>query len=68
MDKKLADYTDQEMDLLLHSKPQKVKVQFGGKMVNLTFEGIVDKFTRKYIARDVNLPRQSAPRKLWPRT
>ncbi len=50
MDKKLADYADQEMDLLLHSKPQKVKVQFGGKMVNLTFEGIVDKFTRKYIA------------------
>src|SRR6266545_1851927 len=50
MDKKLADYTDQEMELLLHSKPQKVKVQFGGKMVNLTFEGIVDKFTRKYIA------------------
>ena len=49
MDKKLADYTDQEMDLLLHSKPQKVKVQFGGKTVNLTFEGIVDKFTRKYI-------------------
>ena len=50
MDKKLADYTDQEMDLLLHSKPQKIKVQFGGKMVNLTFEGIVDQFTRKYIA------------------
>ena len=49
MDKKLADYTDQEMDLLLHGKPQKVKVQFGGKTVNLTFEGIVDKFTRKYI-------------------
>jgi excinuclease ABC A subunit len=38
------------MDLLLHSKPQKIKVQFGGKMVNLTFEGIIDKFTRKYIA------------------
>jgi excinuclease UvrABC ATPase subunit len=50
MDKKLVDYTDQEMNLLLHSEPQKVKVQFGGKMVNLTFEGIVDKFTRKYIA------------------
>lgn len=50
MDKKLADYTSQEMDLLLHSKPQKIKVQFGGKMVNLTFEGIVDKFTHKYIA------------------
>jgi excinuclease UvrABC ATPase subunit len=53
MDKKLADYTDQEMDLLLHAKPQKIKVQFGGKAVNLTFEGIVDKFTHKYITRDI---------------
>lgn len=50
MAKKLADFTDQEMDLLLHGKPRKVKVQFGGKTVNLTFEGIVDKFTRKYIS------------------
>ena len=53
MDKKLADYTEEEMDLLLHSKPQKVKMQFGGKTVNLTFEGIVDKFTRKYIMHDL---------------
>lgn len=53
MDKKLADYTEAEMDLLLHSKPQKVKTQFGGKTVNITFEGIVDKFSRKYITHDV---------------
>jgi excinuclease UvrABC ATPase subunit len=53
MDKKLADYTADEMNLLLHSKPRKVKMQFGGKSVNLTFEGIVDKFTRKYITHDV---------------
>lgn len=53
MDKKLADYTDNEMGALLHHKPLKVKMQFGGKSVNLTFEGIVDKFTQKYIARDV---------------
>ena len=39
------------MELLLHSKPYKVKMQIGGKPVNLTFEGIVDKFTRKYITR-----------------
>jgi excinuclease UvrABC ATPase subunit len=56
MDKKLADYTDQEMDLLLHGKPQKVKVQFGGKTVNLTVEGIVDKFTRKYISPTKFIP------------
>lgn len=61
MDKKLADYTDEEMDTLLHSKPRKGKIQVGGNSanstfegsVNFTFEGIVDKFTQKYILRDV---------------
>jgi len=52
-DKKLADYTDDEMQLLLHSKPYKVKTDVGGKPFNLTFEGIIDKFTRKYITRDI---------------
>src|SRR5579859_3740808 len=51
-DKKLEDYTDEEMELLLHSKPFKVKMQLA-KPVNLTFEGIVDKFSRKYITGDV---------------
>ncbi len=53
MDKKLADYTEDEMELLLHGKPQKVKTLFGNKAVNITFEGIVDKFSRKYITGDV---------------
>ncbi len=53
-DKKLADYSADEMDVLLHSKPVKVKMSMGGKnAVNLTFEGIVDKFSRKYITGDV---------------
>ncbi len=52
-DKKLVDYTDHEMQLLLHSEPLKVKTDFAGKSINLTFEGIVDKFTRKYIIRDI---------------
>lgn len=53
-DKKLEDYSDEEMDLLLHSKPVKVKMDVGGNAVNMTFEGIVDKFTHKYITRDVS--------------
>src|SRR5258708_27578259 len=53
MDKRLSKFTDAEMDRLLHAEPYKVKVNFGGKTVNLTFEGIVDKFTRKYILHDV---------------
>jgi excinuclease UvrABC ATPase subunit len=51
-DKKLDDYSEEEMNLLLHSKPYKVKMQLA-KPVNLTFEGIVDKFSRKYITGDV---------------
>ena len=44
-DKKLADYTAEEMELLLHGKPRKVQVEGSHQ----TFEGIVDKFSRKYI-------------------
>jgi excinuclease UvrABC ATPase subunit len=52
-DKKLADYSDEEMELLLHGKPYKVKTEVAGKPFNLTFEGIIDKFSSKYITRDV---------------
>ncbi len=53
LDKKLSDYSDKEMNLLLHSEPYKVKTRMGNKDINLTFEGIVDKFSRKYITRDL---------------
>ncbi len=52
-DKRLVDYTDEEMELLLYSEPYKVKTEMAGKPFNLTFEGIANKFTRKYIKRDV---------------
>jgi excinuclease UvrABC ATPase subunit len=52
-DKKLAKYSQKEMDLLLHSDPIKVKTKVGAKDINLTFQGIVEKFAAKYIKRDV---------------
>lgn len=52
-DKRLDDYSAEEMDLLLYSPPYKVKSEIAGKSINLTFEGIIDKFTRKYIIRDI---------------
>ncbi|MBZ0307150.1 MAG: excinuclease ABC subunit UvrA, partial [Anaerolineae bacterium] len=52
-DKKLADYSDEEMELLLHSKPYKVETTMAGKPIKLTFEGIIDKFNRKFITRDL---------------
>ncbi len=52
-DKKLDDYSDDELELLLHGKPFKVKIDAAGRSFNLTFEGIIDKFTRKFITRDI---------------
>ena len=53
-DKKLDDYSDEEMELLLYSPPYKVKSTVAGKEINLTFDGIIEKFTRKYIIRDIS--------------
>jgi excinuclease UvrABC ATPase subunit len=52
-DKKLADYSEAEMELLLHGKDRKFEMQFGAKTMNLTYEGIIEKLTRAYIRRDI---------------
>ncbi|MDX1991273.1 MAG: excinuclease ABC subunit UvrA [bacterium] len=52
-DKKLEDYSEAELERLLYGEPYKVKTQMAGKPFNLTFEGIINKFTRKYITRDL---------------
>jgi excinuclease UvrABC ATPase subunit len=51
--KKLSAFTHEEMDLLLHSKPRKVKMQFGDSTMNVTFMGIVEKIERAYVRRDL---------------
>lgn len=48
-DKKLKDFTPEELENLYHVKPTKVKVNG----INLTLEGVVDKFVRKYIHNDI---------------
>ena len=53
LDQKLEDYSKEKLDLLLYSPPYKVQVALNGKTINLTVEGIVDKFSRKYILGDV---------------
>ncbi|MCZ8515297.1 excinuclease ABC subunit UvrA [Paenibacillus filicis] len=52
-DKKLSDYSEEELEQLLYGKARKVATQFGGKTVNITVEGFIEKFTNKYIKRDV---------------
>jgi len=52
-DKKLSDYSAEELELLLYGKARKVKMDFAGKPTNITVEGVIEKFTNKYIKQDV---------------
>ena len=51
--KQLSKYDKKELDLLLYGKDRKVKVDMGGKTINLTYEGVLEKFTKKYIRKDL---------------
>jgi len=62
-DKKLTDYSDKEMHNLLHAKPFKVDVGAG---INMTFEGMSDMFTRKYIKRDLKSMSERSQKALAP--
>ncbi|WP_433338760.1 ATP-binding cassette domain-containing protein [Spirillospora sp. CA-294931] len=54
-DKALRDYTREEMDLLLHGKGFRVPRQNKtGKMGDNAFEGLIERFERLYINRDVS--------------
>lgn len=65
-DKKLDDYTDEEMELLLYSPPHKVKTDVGGNSVNITFEGVIEKFTKKFITRDLKTQSERTQKKVEP--
>ncbi|MBH5316282.1 excinuclease ABC subunit UvrA [Paenibacillus sp. GSMTC-2017] len=52
-DKKLTDYSEAELENLLYAKARKVEMQFAGKAINITVEGIIEKFTNKYIKQDL---------------
>ncbi|WP_422661107.1 ATP-binding cassette domain-containing protein [Paenibacillus sp. EC2-1] len=53
LDKKLSDYSKDDIEQLLHGKARKVKMDFAGKEMNVTVEGVIEKFTNKYIKQDV---------------
>lgn len=53
IDKKLKDYTPEEMENLLHGKG-KIPYQVQGNTVQVTYEGLVDRFNRSYIKKDTS--------------
>jgi excinuclease ABC A subunit len=62
-DKKLRDYTKEELDTLYYCKP--TKVDLGGGM-KLNFEGVAEKFSRKYIVRDLKTMSERTQKALEP--
>jgi excinuclease UvrABC ATPase subunit len=65
-DKKLRDFSPEEMDLLLHSKPLKVKMQFGGGEMNVTYQGVIEKFTKAFIKRDLKTMSERTQKRVEP--
>lgn len=52
-DKKLRDFTPEEMHLLMHGKDRKFKLTVGNGTMNATYLGIIEKLTNSYIRRDL---------------
>ncbi|GHO87037.1 ATP-binding cassette domain-containing protein [Dictyobacter formicarum] len=65
-DKKLADYTPEEWELLLNSGPRKYKLAIGNQEMNATYEGLVVKFNRKFISRDIQTLSERTRRQVEP--
>jgi excinuclease UvrABC ATPase subunit len=51
--KKLSKFTKDEMELLLHGAERKFKTTYNGQPFNARYEGIIAKFERAYIKRDL---------------
>jgi excinuclease UvrABC ATPase subunit len=52
-EKPLADYSDEDMQLLLYGKDLKYKLQIGSGAMNASYHGVIERFNRSYIKRDL---------------
>jgi excinuclease UvrABC ATPase subunit len=52
-DKKIADYSPEDLDLLLYGKDRKFKIPMGDRTINLTYFGVIEKLERKYVRQDI---------------
>lgn len=52
-DKKLKDFTPEELDLLMYGKDRKYKLQIGANTMNATYSGVIERLNKSYIKRDL---------------
>ena len=65
-DKKISKYTQKELNDLLYSEPIKVKTKMGAKDFNITYEGIINRFTNKYIKQDLKTKSERTQKAIEP--
>ncbi|WP_020614871.1 ATP-binding cassette domain-containing protein [Paenibacillus daejeonensis] len=65
-DKKLSNYDEAERNQLLYGKARKVKMDFAGKPTNITVEGVIEKFTNKYIKQDLKAKSERTQKAVLP--
>jgi excinuclease UvrABC ATPase subunit len=65
-DKKVRDFTAEEMDLLLHGKDRKYKLAIGDKTMNATYLGVIEKIEQYYVRRDIKTLSQRTQDKVAP--
>ncbi|MCH1624412.1 ATP-binding cassette domain-containing protein [Ferdinandcohnia quinoae] len=59
-DKKIKDYTKEEFDKLVYAEQEKVKVDYMGKEMNTTYEGLAVKFMRQNVNREKDTTKAAA--------
>jgi excinuclease UvrABC ATPase subunit len=65
-DKKISKYSQKELNDLLYSEPIKVKTKMGAKDFNITYEGIINRFTNKYIKQDLKTKSERTQKSIEP--
>jgi excinuclease UvrABC ATPase subunit len=65
-DKKLRDFTADEMDLLLYGKDRKYKLAIGDKTMNATYSGVIEKLEQQFVRRDLKTRPERTQRAVEP--
>lgn len=65
-DKKLDEYSEVELNQLLYGKPKKVQVDFSGKSMNVTVEGVIEKFSNKNINQNIKMKSERIKKTVMP--
>ena len=62
----VADYTPEELDLLLYGKDRKYKLAIGDKTMNATYLGVIEKLEAYYVRRDLKTRSERTQKQVEP--